>query len=212
MRRLSTMFQKIDNISPHIPQSQGRSEIIRKYSIDKAQSISILTNHGISSAYWGHAPKSNHNSPCLDFTSVHTSRRSRMEYRSNRCIVLLDSFYAWSLKERRPIRVICEDASTMFVPALYFGEGDDRTVSLLCRKARKSLRNFTPNEPLIMNSSHIDLWLKEDKVETYINLLATLMLKPFSYHIVTSKVLVSGYNEKDLHEHHNIQQQSTLFS
>ena len=212
MRRLSTMFQKIDNISPHIPQVSGRSEIIKKYSIDVAQSVSILTNQGLSSAYWGNTPKSDVNSPCIDYITAHTSRRSRMEYRTNRCVVLFDSFYAWSLKDRKPIRVICEDQSIMIAPAVYFGEGEDRTVSLLCRKARKSLRNFTPTEPLLMDSRHIDLWLRDDKVETYIDLLATLMLKPFSYHIVTSKIFVTGYNEKDLHEHHNVQQQSTLFS
>lgn len=212
MRRLSTMFQKIDNISPHIPHVSGRNEVIRKYSIDVSQSISILTNDGVSSAYWGSKPQSNVNSPCLEYTSAHISRRSRMEYRTNRCIVLLDSFYVWSLSQRKPIRVISEDASIMIVPGLYFGDDDDRTVSLLCRKARKSLRDFSATEPLIMDSKHIDSWLRQDRVETYIDLLATLILKPFSYHIVTSKIFVSGYNEKDLHEHHKVQKQSTLFS
>ncbi len=212
MRRLSTMFSKNEIFSAHLPNAPDGNEVIKRYSIEVGQSISILTNQGMSSAYWGNTSEHHVHSPCLDYTSAHTARRSRMEYRTNRCIVLLDSFYAWSQKERKPIRVICGEAPIMLVPALYFGEEDHRTVSLLCRKARKSLRKFTVREPLIMDSTDVDLWLKEDKVETYIDLLATRMLKAFTYHIVTSKIFVSGYNEKDLHEHHKVQQQSTLFS
>ena len=213
MRRLSSMFSKSNSIISLTDESSEFRDHKRFYAVDVGQEISILTKAGFTNSYWGEVPDSTtrmQHTPYLDFQSAHTVRRSRMNFRTHRCIIFLDSFYSWSLKDRRPVRVLLEDESILIIPGIYFEEDQGNIVSLLTRRPRKSLRSYVQYEPLCLNPENIDSWLKDDRVDKHIALLGTVLLKPMYYYTITNKVMVPGYSDKTLHDRTN--QETTLFS
>ncbi len=213
MKRFSSIIDKND-LERYFSDTRPKSPLTQSYNIDLLDSSNMLiaSDGFMLEAKWGASPASDDlTMPFIDFRQVHVKPTFRMSFRTQRSIVIADSFYAWKSSDRKPIRVYLEDG-LMFFPAIYFKIADGSFgFTIMTRSARKSLRNFCDVEPVIFNHEAAIQWLDFLPVAQVIKLLQTTLPVPFKNHVVSQKILVKGFNGKVLHEKQQ-EQQPLLFN
>lgn len=202
MQRFSSIFSKsdIEHIFGH---TTLRSSLTQCYLLDVADPVNMLVARDgfVVKGLWGASPVSEELSiPLTDYRQVHVKSTFRMAFRTQRCIILADSYYTWKGSSRKPLRVHFEK-EIMFFPAIYFKtKFEDYGFTIISRPARKSLREHSEVEPVVFNREQALKWLDFLPVAEVIKVLHTCLPKPFKTHNVSQKVFVKGFNSKILHE------------
>ncbi|MCB0686736.1 MAG: SOS response-associated peptidase family protein, partial [Saprospiraceae bacterium] len=181
-----------------------KSPITQSYNIDLLDPVNMLIapDGFMLEANWGSSLSSDEiNIPFVDFKQVHVKPSFRLSFRTQRSIVIADSFYAWKNSDRKPIRVYLPEEGLMFLPAIFFkAKNGSFGFTLITRPSRKSLRDFSDVEPVIFDHETSLKWLDFLPVTQVIKLLQTTLPQPLSNHIVSQKIFVKGFNGKVLHE------------
>jgi len=212
MKRFSSIISKT-NLERHFPDIHPKSPLTQSYNIDllDCSNMLIASDGFMLEAKWGASPTSDDlTMPFIDFRQVHVKPTFRMSFRTQRSIVIADSFYTWKNSEMKPIRVHLENG-LMFFPAIYFKTNNGTFgFTIITRSSRKSLRNFGDVEPVIFDQQSAFEWLDFLPVAQVIKLLQTTLPIPLTNHIASQKIMVKGFNGKVLHETHQEQQQQQL--
>ena len=178
-------------------------QFIHSYAISPGESISMLTNDGVvETVQWGlQKNESDHKILTIDYLRVHSTNTFRMDFRQNRGLVLMDSYYAWSTPQNIPVRIKRKDRKPLVVPAIFTLKQNRKEMILLTRKSRSSLKTYAREEPVHLDNSQAGYWLDtESSVHQLIVTLSQARPMSFEVHPVTNKILVAGYNHKDLHK------------
>ncbi len=181
----------------------SKQQFIHSYAISPGESLSMLRNDGVvDTAQWGvQKNESNHKILTIDYLRVHSTNTFRMVFRQNRSIVLMDSYYAWSTPPNIPVRIKKKDRTPLVVPAIFKLKNNVKELILLTRKSRSSLMNYAREEPITLEDTQAGMWLDtETSVDQLILTLSQARPISFEVHPVTNKILVEGYNRKDLHK------------
>ncbi len=203
MQRFSSIIDRKD-IEKIFQVSSLRSAITHSYVIDVHDHLNVIvaTDGYQVEALWGASPSSDQISlPTIDYRQAHLKPTFRMAFRTQRCIILSDSYYTWRNKDRKPIRVYQEEG-IMLYPAIYFKTNIDGRYgfTILTRQSRKSLREYSDIEPVIFDREAAMRWLDFLPVAQVIKVLHSTQPKPLLNHIVNQKIFVSGFNSKVLHQ------------
>lgn len=204
MQRFSSILDKndIDQVFEH---KVLKLPLTQSYHLDVLDPVNMLVaNDGfLVRGLWGMSPVSEEvNLPMIDFRQVHVKPTFRMAFRTQRCIILADSYYTWKDKIRKPIRVHLEQG-IMFLPAIYFKtRSDDYGFTMISRPARKSLREYCDAEPVVFDRDVAFRWLDFLPVGEVIKILQTVLPRPFKTHNVSQKIFIKGFNGKVLHQSH----------
>ncbi|MCB0667754.1 MAG: SOS response-associated peptidase family protein [Saprospiraceae bacterium] len=211
MRRFSCIIGK-SNQEQYFSELTLKTPLEQSYCIDVLDQVNTLiaSDGFMLPAKWGLSPSSDEiKMPFIDFRQVHVKPSFRLSFRTQRSIVIADSFYAWHDSKRRPLRLHLHDA-LMFFPAIYFKTGDGSFgFTIISRPSRKSLREYSDLEPVIFDRESALKWLDFLPVTQVIKLLQTTLPVPFENHLVSQKIFVKGFSGKVLHEPH--QEQALLF-
>lgn len=202
MKRFSSIIEKSD-LDRIFTNSTPKTPLTHSYHIDLLDSVNMLIAQDgfLLKGSWGVSPKSDQiNLPLIDFRQVHVKPTFRLSFRTQRCIILADSYYVWKDSERRPIRVFRKDDIMLF-PAIYFKtQTDQYGFTIISRPCRKSLRNFCDHEPVIFDLERSWKWLDFLPVAQVIKILQTTLPIPLNTHIASQKIFVKGFNSKVLHQ------------
>lgn len=211
MRRFSCIIDKV-NQERYFSDLTPKSPIEQNYCIDLRDPVNMLvaSDGFMLQAKWGLSPASEEiQMPFIDFRQVHVKPSFRLSFRTQRSIVISDSFYAWRDSKRRPVRLYLEEG-LLFMPAIYFKVPDGSFgFTLISRPSRNSLREYSDIEPVIFNIETALRWLDFLPVAQVIKLLQTTLPVPLKSHLVSQKIFVKGFSGKVLHEPH--QEQALLF-
>ena len=207
MQRLSSIIDKkeLDKI---FKGQTLKSAISHSYVVEQLEKLNmVVAKDGfLVEGRWAINPGSDQfNLPFIDFKQVHVKPTFRMAFRTQRCIILADSYYTWKESDRKPIRVYIE-GKPMLIPAIYYKTNNEEYgFTLITRNVRKSLRDYADIEPVVFTIEKALSWLDFLPVAQVIKILQTTLPVPFSNHIVTQKIFVKGFNNKILHQPENIQ-------
>jgi putative SOS response-associated peptidase YedK len=211
MQRLSSIIDKKEVETFFNGQTQ-KSSITHSYAIDQLDSVNmVVADDGFMvKGIWGANPSSDQFKwPFIDYKQVHVKPTFRMAFRTQRCIIIADSYYTWKDSARNPVRVVLAEGM-MLIPAIYFKtQKSDYGFTIITRPIRKSLRDYADFEPLIFGHERARSWLDFLPVSQVIKTLHTTLPIPFDTHIVSQKIFVKGFNSKILHEKE--QTQPSLF-
>lgn len=202
MKRFSSIIEKSD-LDRIFKNSVPKTPLTHSYHIDLLDSVNMLIAQDgfLVKGCWGASPKSDQiNLPLIDFRQVHVKPTFRLSFRTQRCIILSDSYYVWRDSERRPVRVYLQ-GDIMFYPAVYFKtQNDQYGFTIISRPSRKSLREFCDHEPVIFDHDRAWKWLDFLPVAQVIKVLQTTLPIPLKTHLVSQKIFVKGFNSKVLHQ------------
>ncbi len=193
-----------DEMLKHFGNIKLKAAISHSYCIAPSEHTSILINKDgtIVEAKWGISPVTHaevliHR---IDYLKAHVKPSFRIPFRKQRCILLADSYYAWTERNPVPVRVQREDQSLMFIPSIYqLSVKGEYNFTLISRPARSSLSIYSNNEPILMSDEQAMDWLDDIEVNRVIKILHTVLPVKVSCDLVSTKILVKGYNEKNLH-------------
>jgi putative SOS response-associated peptidase YedK len=211
MQRLSSIIDK-NEIETFFRGQTQKSPITHSYVINQLDSMNmVVADDGFMvTGVWGANPASDQfRLPFIDFRQVHVKPTFRMAFRTQRCIIVADSYYTWKESMRNPIRILLSEGM-MFMPAIYFKtQSNIYGFTIITRPVRKSLRDHADFEPLLFSHERARNWLDFLPVSQVIKTLQTTLPIPFETHVVSQKIFVKGFNSKVLHQRE--QSQPSLF-
>lgn len=158
-------------------------------------------------ANWGKHPRlQGVQVPHIDAKHIHSKPTFRMAFRTQRCVILIDSYYTWKDKTRKPVRVVCEQGP-MLVPAVFYKTlNETYAFTIISTTARSVLQEHSDVEPVLFNMDQSRKWLDFLPVTQVIKLLQDIEQLNLHTHPVSQKIYVKGFDHKSLH----IQQQDQI--
>ncbi|NNE65329.1 MAG: SOS response-associated peptidase [Pyrinomonadaceae bacterium] len=200
-----TATTNIEELSEVIPGKFQYPLFTPSYNIAPSQKAPIVTftddeYHG-ELAKWGLVPHwmKNPKKPFINARSESIFEKPSFKYlyAKNRCVVLADGFYEWSMfgNTKRPVYFYLENHKP-FAFAGYWErdreEKDLRTFVIMTTEAAEDVSNFHHRMPVMLNKQGVEAWLRGGRKE-----VLRPFAEPIKHHIVSRIVNSPANNTPD---------------
>ena len=128
-------------------------------------------------------------------SNAHSANSFRLSYRQNRCVIAIDSFYAWE-NDRVPRRYFVEGKDILYAAGLFVPKY--QAVVLLYNYDKGS----TVKYPLLLEGQSLKAWLGNYcHISDLIQIIEARKNPCYKTHLVSNKIFVAGYNNVELHNY-----------
>lgn len=197
MNSLSAVFRPKD---VHYEQCTKQiKQWLPAYNIRPLQKLPLLTGGveiNCQITTWGYQENGrDYISAYANARSVHSSNSFRLPFRQNRCIAMIDSYYAWD-ESRVPRRYHSDKQKVLFAAALFVPQFQS---FVLLYKYETGTQNKLP---VLLNKKEQKAWLGNfSTVPELVDIVQKNKLPKLNAHLVSNKIFVHSYNGAELHEY-----------
>lgn len=211
-----------ENIQKQFPDIWIKDKLLENYNVAPTQQVYVITSTApqvLQTMRWGLIPqwsKDRKGSTVLINARMETIDEKpsfREAIRSQRCLVLADSFYEWKTvnSKKIPYRIMMPNDELMIFAGIYDEWQGKSTCSIITTEPNKEMSSLHNRMPVILfakNSEH-EKWLSDINMETVLQMCVKPTKDFLHIYRVSEKVNSIKNNASDLHN--EIQEELTLF-
>lgn len=213
--------------------SEVRNYLFSKFSIKNLPDNILIPNYNVAPTnnvlviikekdycegaafLWSYKPKSWENAPLIiniRSESLLTNKLYEKDFKSNRCLIVADSFYEWD-KEGEPFRIHLND-NLFCMAGIYHLSSDENndlvpTVAIITKESDLNFSEIHHRIPVILDDSDLVSWLDEKaSSERLINMINSTK-RELTIYPVSKKV--NNYKNNDSSLIKEIKKKMTLF-
>ena len=219
--RFSFVVKK-EKVVKQFPNVQIEGKLLENYNIAPTQQAYVITNkqpNVLQTMQWGlipHWSKDGKGSGALINARMETIEEKpsfREPIRTQRCLVLADSFYEWKTvnSQKIPYRIMMPNDDLMVFAGIYDEWQGVKTFSILTTEPNEEMSKLHTRMPVILKEGAVDYekWLGNTDLDTILKMSGPPQVNFLHIYRVSEKVNSVKNNSSDLHK--EIPEELTLF-